>query len=57
MCYIDLLNVHLTGILSWDVDLTICDLNKELKLFEARHSAQFSSEVKGQLLKFLKDDA
>ncbi|XP_016119591.1 electromotor neuron-associated protein 1-like, partial [Sinocyclocheilus grahami] len=34
------------GILSWDVDLTICDLNKELKLFEARHSAQFSSEVK-----------
>ncbi len=46
---IDLLNVHLTGILSWDVDLAVCDLNKELKLFEARHSAQFSSEVKGQL--------
>ncbi|KAI2662424.1 hypothetical protein H4Q32_001267 [Labeo rohita] len=34
------------GILSWDIDLTVCDLNKELKLFEARHSAQFSSEVK-----------
>ncbi|XP_051756898.1 microtubule-associated protein 1A isoform X1 [Ctenopharyngodon idella] len=44
------------GILSWDVDLTICDLNKELKLFEARHSAQFSSEVKGQRLLQYKSD-
>ncbi|XP_016147868.1 microtubule-associated protein 1A-like [Sinocyclocheilus grahami] len=41
--------VRAKRILSWDVDLTICDLNKELKLFEARHSAQFSSEVKGIL--------
>ncbi|CAM4527917.1 unnamed protein product [Leuciscus chuanchicus] len=44
------------GILSWDIDLTICDLNKELKLFEARHSAQFSSEVKGQRLLQYKSD-
>lgn len=44
----DIINVYLIGILSWDIDLPICDLNKELKLFQARHSAQFSSEVKGQ---------
>uniref|UniRef100_A0A8C7JYJ2 Microtubule associated protein 1A n=1 Tax=Oncorhynchus kisutch TaxID=8019 RepID=A0A8C7JYJ2_ONCKI len=33
---------------SWDIDLTLCDLNRELQLFATRHSAQFSSEVKGQ---------
>lgn len=38
----------LTGLRSWSVDLTVCDLNKELQLFEARHTAQFSAEVKGQ---------
>ncbi|KAM9861181.1 microtubule-associated protein 1A [Aulostomus maculatus] len=36
------------GLLSWNVDLTVCDLNKELQLFETRHTAQFSSQVKGQ---------
>ncbi|KAI4830480.1 hypothetical protein KUCAC02_002110 [Chaenocephalus aceratus] len=36
------------GLRSWNVDLTRCDLNKELQLFEARHTAQFSSQVKGQ---------
>ncbi|KAK6294273.1 hypothetical protein J4Q44_G00351030 [Coregonus suidteri] len=36
------------GVRSWDIDLTLCDLNRELQLFETRHSAQFSSEVKGQ---------
>uniref|UniRef100_A0A3B4Z9W1 Microtubule associated protein 1A n=3 Tax=Seriola lalandi dorsalis TaxID=1841481 RepID=A0A3B4Z9W1_SERLL len=36
------------GLRSWSVDLTVCDLNKELQLFEARHTAQFSAEVKGQ---------
>ncbi|XP_034050013.1 microtubule-associated protein 1A isoform X2 [Thalassophryne amazonica] len=36
------------GLLSWKVDLTVCDLNKELQLFETRHTAQFSSQVKGQ---------
>uniref|UniRef100_A0A8C7I1B8 Microtubule associated protein 1A n=1 Tax=Oncorhynchus kisutch TaxID=8019 RepID=A0A8C7I1B8_ONCKI len=38
----------LTGLRSWDIDLTLCDLNRELQLFATRHSAQFSSEVKGQ---------
>ncbi|XP_040899615.1 microtubule-associated protein 1A [Toxotes jaculatrix] len=33
---------------SWSVDLTVCDLNKELQLFETRHTAQFSAQVKGQ---------
>ncbi|XP_051919785.1 microtubule-associated protein 1B isoform X1 [Hippocampus zosterae] len=36
------------GLLSWNVDLSICDLNKELQLFETKHTAQFSSLVKGQ---------
>ncbi|KAG7242721.1 hypothetical protein INR49_020096 [Caranx melampygus] len=36
------------GLRSWSVDLTVCDLNKELQLFEARHTAQFSAEVKGE---------
>ncbi|XP_071777246.2 microtubule-associated protein 1A [Centroberyx gerrardi] len=36
------------GLRSWDIDLTVCDLNKELQLFETRHLAQFSSQVKGQ---------
>ncbi|KAM9816617.1 microtubule-associated protein 1A [Neosynchiropus ocellatus] len=36
------------GLQSWNVDLKICDLNKELQLFETRHTAQFSSQVKGQ---------
>ncbi|KAK2854289.1 hypothetical protein Q5P01_006950 [Channa striata] len=34
------------GLRSWNVDLTVCDLNKELQLFETRHTAQFSAEVK-----------
>lgn len=40
--------LFLTGLRSWNVDLTVCDLNKELQLFETRHTAQFSSQVKGQ---------
>ncbi|KAM7405697.1 hypothetical protein PAMP_000125 [Pampus punctatissimus] len=36
------------GLRSWNVDLTVCDLNKELQLFETRHTAQFSSQVKGK---------
>uniref|UniRef100_A0A665VTY2 Microtubule-associated protein 1Aa n=1 Tax=Echeneis naucrates TaxID=173247 RepID=A0A665VTY2_ECHNA len=36
------------SLLSWSVDLSVCDLNKELQLFETRHTAQFSAEVKGQ---------
>ncbi|KAM3877186.1 microtubule-associated protein 1A [Diretmus argenteus] len=36
------------GLCSWDIDPTVCDLRKELQLFQTRHSAQFSSQVKGQ---------
>uniref|UniRef100_A0A3Q3QIS3 Microtubule-associated protein 1Aa n=1 Tax=Monopterus albus TaxID=43700 RepID=A0A3Q3QIS3_MONAL len=38
----------LTGLRSWNIDLTVCDLDKELQLFETRHTAQFSAQVKGQ---------
>ncbi|XP_030587097.1 microtubule-associated protein 1B [Archocentrus centrarchus] len=36
------------GIRSWDVDLKCCDLDQQLQLFITRHSAHFSSEVRGQ---------
>uniref|UniRef100_A0A3Q3J521 Microtubule-associated protein 1Aa n=1 Tax=Monopterus albus TaxID=43700 RepID=A0A3Q3J521_MONAL len=36
------------GLRSWNIDLTVCDLDKELQLFETRHTAQFSAQVKGQ---------
>ncbi|XP_069316984.1 microtubule-associated protein 1A isoform X2 [Eulemur rufifrons] len=36
------------GILSWNIDLSSCDLNQQLRLFITRHLAHFSSEVKGQ---------
>ncbi|XP_053473228.1 electromotor neuron-associated protein 1-like [Ictalurus furcatus] len=35
------------GLRSWEIDLTVCDLDNELRLFKSKHSAQFSSEVKG----------
>ncbi|KAI4881337.1 hypothetical protein NFI96_001647 [Prochilodus magdalenae] len=34
------------GIRSWDVDLTSCNLDEQLKLFVSRHSAFFSEELK-----------
>ncbi|XP_042334717.1 microtubule-associated protein 1S [Sceloporus undulatus] len=37
-----------TGIRSWDIDLTACNLDQQLKLFVSRHSATFSDIVKGQ---------
>uniref|UniRef100_A0A8C5II51 Microtubule-associated protein 1B/S N-terminal domain-containing protein n=1 Tax=Junco hyemalis TaxID=40217 RepID=A0A8C5II51_JUNHY len=36
------------GIRSWDIDLTCCNLDEQLKLFVSRHSATFSSIVKGK---------
>ncbi|XP_049579169.2 microtubule-associated protein 1A [Syngnathus scovelli] len=36
------------GIRSWDVDLNRCDLEHQLQLFITRHSAHFSSDVRGQ---------
>ncbi|XP_026863169.2 microtubule-associated protein 1A isoform X1 [Electrophorus electricus] len=44
------------GIRSWAIDLKVCDLNQELRLFETKHSAQFSSEVKGQRILQYKSD-
>uniref|UniRef100_A0A3P8UQ37 Microtubule-associated protein 1B-like n=1 Tax=Cynoglossus semilaevis TaxID=244447 RepID=A0A3P8UQ37_CYNSE len=39
---------HRRGIRSWDVDLQCCNLDQQLQLFITRHSAHFSSEVRGQ---------
>ncbi|XP_041082997.1 microtubule-associated protein 1B-like [Polyodon spathula] len=36
------------GLRSWDIDLTSCDLDLQLRHFVTRHSAQFSAEVRGQ---------
>ncbi|XP_076840933.1 microtubule-associated protein 1S isoform X2 [Brachyhypopomus gauderio] len=36
------------GIRSWDVDLTICNLDEQLKLFVAHHSSHPTIDVKGQ---------
>ncbi|NXD31911.1 ENP1 protein, partial [Spelaeornis formosus] len=36
------------GIRSWDIDLASCNLDEQLKLFVSRHSATFSSIVRGQ---------
>uniref|UniRef100_A0A3B3VBK1 Microtubule-associated protein 1B/S N-terminal domain-containing protein n=1 Tax=Poecilia latipinna TaxID=48699 RepID=A0A3B3VBK1_9TELE len=35
------------GIRSWDVNLKSCDLDQQLQLFITRHSAHFSSKVRG----------
>ncbi|MEQ2279038.1 hypothetical protein AMECASPLE_005361 [Ameca splendens] len=37
------------GLLSWNVDLSVCNLNEELQLFRTRHTAQFSPQVKGNI--------
>ncbi|CAF91582.1 unnamed protein product [Tetraodon nigroviridis] len=36
------------ALLSWNVDRTVCDLDEELRVFKAKHTAQFSAQVKGQ---------
>lgn len=38
----------MTGIRSWDIDPSICSLDEQLKVFVSRHSATFSSIVKGE---------
>lgn len=42
------LSFFLAGIRSWDINLKCCDLDQQLQLFITRHSAHFSSEVRGQ---------
>ncbi|XP_048651319.1 microtubule-associated protein 1S [Marmota marmota marmota] len=36
------------GVRSWDIDPRVCSLDEQLKIFVSRHSATFSSIVKGQ---------
>lgn len=36
------------GLQSWDIDPGICSLDEQLKIFVSRHSATFSSIVKGE---------
>ncbi|XP_053484650.1 microtubule-associated protein 1S isoform X2 [Ictalurus furcatus] len=36
------------GLRVWDVDLTVCNLDEELRVFVSRHSSQRCSDVKGQ---------
>ncbi|CAN9500833.1 unnamed protein product [Ophioblennius macclurei] len=36
------------GVRRWSVDLDVCDLDQQLKLFVSRHSAFLSEEVRGQ---------
>uniref|UniRef100_A0A8C6V7W6 Microtubule-associated protein 1B/S N-terminal domain-containing protein n=1 Tax=Naja naja TaxID=35670 RepID=A0A8C6V7W6_NAJNA len=43
-----LTQLSLAGIRSWDIDLTACNLDQQLKLFVSRHSATFSDIVKGK---------
>ncbi|XP_030630441.1 microtubule-associated protein 1S [Chanos chanos] len=38
------------GIRSWDVDLSVCNLDEQLKLFVSQHSSQPPSDIKGQRL-------
>ncbi|XP_051977202.1 microtubule-associated protein 1B-like [Xyrauchen texanus] len=44
--FVDLLASEIErGIRSWDVDLTACNLDEQLKLFISRHSAFFSEDL------------
>ncbi|XDV21897.1 hypothetical protein PO909_026905 [Leuciscus waleckii] len=44
------------GVRSWDVDLTACNIDEQLKLFISRHSACFSEDLKGKKLSiYMKD--
>ncbi|ELK23743.1 Microtubule-associated protein 1S [Myotis davidii] len=45
------------GLQSWDIDPGICSLDEQLKIFVSRHSATFSSIVKGQRSLHLRGDA
>ncbi|XP_050950322.1 microtubule-associated protein 1B [Labeo rohita] len=47
--FVDLLVSEIErGIRSWNVDLTACNIDEQLKLFISRHSASFSEDLKGQ---------
>ncbi|XP_016354446.1 microtubule-associated protein 1B-like [Sinocyclocheilus anshuiensis] len=47
--FVDLLVSEIErGIRSWNIDLTACNIDEQLKLFISRHSAFFSEDLKGQ---------
>lgn len=52
--YLSVQNVHpfvlisIAGIRAWDVDLTVCDLDEQLKLFVQKHTSCQSKDVKGE---------
>ncbi|XP_067251954.1 microtubule-associated protein 1S isoform X1 [Chanodichthys erythropterus] len=47
--FVDLLVSEIErGIRSWDINLTACNIDEQLKLFISRHSAFFSENLKGQ---------
>ncbi|XP_073700341.1 microtubule-associated protein 1S [Garra rufa] len=47
--FVDLLVSEIErGIRSWNVNLTACNIDEQLKLFISRHSAFFSEDLKGQ---------
>lgn len=37
-----------TGIRAWDVDLTVCNLDEQLKLFVSQHSSYRSKDIRGK---------
>nr|XP_057930965.1 microtubule-associated protein 1A [Doryrhamphus excisus] len=54
---LDAVRAHIeSGIRSWDVDFNCCDLEQQLQLFITRHSAHFSSDVKGQRTLYYRSD-
>ncbi|XP_054631644.1 microtubule-associated protein 1B [Dunckerocampus dactyliophorus] len=54
---LDAARAHIeSGIRSWDVDLNCCDLEQQLQLFITRHSAHFSSDIKGQRTLYHRSD-
>ncbi|XP_052446393.1 microtubule-associated protein 1S isoform X1 [Carassius gibelio] len=47
--FVDLLVSEIErGVRSWDVDLSACNIDEQLKLFISRHSAFVSEDLKGQ---------
>lgn len=40
------------GIRAWDVDLTVCNLDEQLKLFTSQHSSYESKDIRGLISAF-----
>lgn len=37
------------GVRAWDVDLAVCNLDEQLKLFTSQHSSYESKDIRGKL--------